>query len=175
MKKTLYGIIQVICAATNDKYKLSKMLYYNVNSKNRNILNYMRSLDYILGVKKNETFDFKEFYDKIMPHDIKTGKKITQKKFIDMIEEKYDIELNLDKNGKCKSNIFDKLIINLDSNSIDSELLNILKNVYIVAINGLDQASNEIIKLMKKQRDKRLQLPQFIRNFQKFHKDNLKE
>jgi len=42
-------------------------------------------------------------------------------------------------------------------------------------MNTVIQASDEIIKLMKKQRDKKLQLPQFIRNFQKFHKDNLKE
>ena len=52
--------------------------------------------------------------------------------------------------------------------------LNHYKNIYMEAINTLFTASQKIIDIVANQRKKRLQLPEFIINIQKFHKDHLK-
>jgi len=87
----------------------------------------------------------------------------------------YIILLYYYKKYNSESNIFNKLILNLD-NSIDTcDELQIYKKYYYESINALMNGSEKIIEILKKQRNKRLQLPQFIRNIQKFHKQNLKE
>ena len=174
MKSIIYGLIQIICTSTNDKYELGKILYYNANQHNRNINSYMRDLDTIMTIKKNNICNFKnQIYDKLKPRT-NEGKKLSLDKFIKLIEDTCEIEINLEDDGTCESSVFDNIIFNLNNNMIDSEYLNHYKKIYMTSINILQSASEEIIKLMKKQRVKRMQIPHFVNNIQKFHKDNLK-
>ena len=66
------------------------------------------------------------------------------------------------------------LIIIKNCNFILSIIIYQYKNIYIKAIDILFVATEKIIEIIRKQRDKRLQLPDFVRNIQKFHVNNLK-
>ena len=64
--------------------------------------------------------------------------------------------------------------MNLNNDISQSDILHSYKDIYLRAMNTLFSASQKIIDIMAKQRKKRLSLPEFIKNIQKFHKDNLK-
>ena len=88
-------------------------------------------------------------------------------------KEEYKIQV---KNIKqCPSEVFEQIIIRTSSDIFESHCLEqFYKRIYLNAINALDEASNEIIKLIKEQRNKRYCLPQFMKNFEKFHRENSK-
>ena len=174
MKDTIYGLIQIICASTNDEYELSKILYFNKNYKNKTIKNDVSYFNKIINNKKTGKFNFEDFYNEINPICVETEEDYSQKEFIELLHSKYKIKIKIDKNDECNSEIFDEILIHTERSIVESNNLFKYKNIYLSAINTLQIASKEIIKLMKKQRTKRLQLPQFVRNIQIFHKDNLK-
>jgi hypothetical protein len=164
---TIYSLIKFICASTDDKYELSKILYYKNISKKKNIsyLNY-GYFSKIIDYKKNKTFNIEEFYNELKI------KNFNFNEFVEFVEEEYELEL--DNENNCDSKYFDKLIIYINNNDIKSSFLDKYKDVYINVLNMLNDASNEIIKLMKIIRTKRFQLPTYIKNLLKYHKDNLK-
>jgi len=170
MIDTIYSIIEFICAANNDCYELSKMLYFNKNYKSKS---YKKDIEYfnkIIEIKKTDNFDFKNFYDKIQPINPETGDNYEYDEFIEFVENTYNIKIN----NKNNSYLFEELIVNLDLNIDSDGELSRYKNIYIKVINTLFLASQKIIDIISQQRAKRLQLPEFIKNIQKFHKDNLK-
>jgi hypothetical protein len=172
---SIYAIIQIICVATDDEYELSKILYFN---KKNNKKNSIREFDYfnrIITIQKNKKFNLKEFHKKIKPCDPDTNDDMTFDDFIDYIEDELEIEIKyLDKKFNCSSELFDKLILLLPITIDKIHELVMYKNKYSDAMRALLTASKKIIEILRKQRTKRMQLPEFIRNFQKFHKDNLK-
>ena len=172
---SIYAIIQIICVATDDEYELSKILYFD---KKNNKKNSIREFDYfnkIITIQKNKDFNLKEFHKKIGPCDPDTNDDMTFDDFIDYIEDELKIEIKyLDKKFNCSSEIFDKLILLLPISVDETGILKAYKNKYSDAMKALLTASKKIIEILRKQRTKRMQLPEFIRNFQKFHKDNLK-
>ena len=173
MIDTIYGIIQTICAATNDEYELSKILYFDKNNNNRNLIRQVEYFNEIITIQKTNKFNLNDFYDRIKPKDVNTEKKITKKKFIKLLEEICELELN-NKKHIYDSQTFEKIIMYLDNTKISSERIISYKNIYCYSMKSLLNANKKIIDILQKQRTKRMQLPKFIRNFQKFHKDNLK-
>ena len=171
IENVIYEIIKNICAVNNDKYELSKILYFNKNYK---IKKDVMIFNKIVNYKKFGKFNFEDFYNEINPLSVETGDDYSQDDFIELLDEKYKINIKIDDDGNCNSNVFDEILIHSERSIIESNNLYRYKNIYLMAINTITLASDEIIKLMKKQRDKRLQLPEFIRNFQKFHIKNLK-
>jgi hypothetical protein len=170
---TIYGIIQTICAATNDEYELSKILYFDKNNNNRNLIRQVEYFSEIISIFKTNKFNFNDFYNRTIPRNIDTEKKITKKKFKKILENMCDFELNND-NDIYNSETFEKIIIHYDNKIILSERIVAYKNLLMFAMKCLLKANKKIIDILQKQRHKRMQLPQFIRNFQKFHKDNMK-
>jgi hypothetical protein len=173
MIDTIYGIIQTICACTNDEYELSKILYFNKNYTNRNLIRQVEYFNEIILIQKNNKFNLDDFYNRITPRDPDTEKKITKKKFIKLLEDICELEFDNDDNI-YDSTTFEKIIMYLDNNKITSERILSYKNLYCYAMKSLLKANKKIIDILQKQRSKRMQLPKFIKNFQKFHKDNLK-
>lgn len=168
---TLTELIKIICAINNDKYELSKLLYLKNNkaSDDEKI-----TFNKIIEYKKKGKFNFKKFYEEIMPTDSETGDIISQEDFIEILkDDKYKIKVANIKH--CPTEVFEQIIIRMDSESDSFEIdINKYKRIYFNAINALDNASNEIIKLIKEQRNKRYCLPQFMKNFEKFHRENSK-
>jgi hypothetical protein len=170
---TIYSLIKFICASIDDKYELSKILYYKNISNNTNTITY----DYfsrIIDFKKNKTFNFEEFYKELIPRNNDTNDDYTLDEFIDFLEEDCKLTIEYDNSYNCDIKYFDKLIIFIGGNQINSFALTKYKNTYSIALNMLNDASDEIIKLMKIIRNKRFQLPTYIKNLLTYHKDNLK-
>ena len=55
-----------------------------------------------------------------------------------------------------------------------TEIIAKYKDMYMQSIDKLFVATEKILEIIRKQRNKRLQLPDFVRNIQKFHVNNLK-
>jgi hypothetical protein len=170
---TVYSLIKFICASTDDKYELSKILYSKNISNNTNTITY-GYFSTIINYKKNNTFNIKKFYKKLMPKNNDTDENYTFEEFIEFLEEKYESEIEMNESNMCNIKYFEYIIMNINENNINSEAITEYKNAYINALNMLNDASDEIIKLMKVIRTKRFQLPTYIKNLLKYHKDNLK-
>jgi hypothetical protein len=169
LTETTLDLIKFICTINNDKYELCKILYFkgnNVSKKEKEFFNR------IIDTKKSGKFNFKEFYAEIMPTDSETGDTISQKDFIETLQDEYKIKVNKIKD--CPSEVFEQIIIRCGSGSIEFDRLEFYKRIYLNALNALESASNEIIKLIKGQRNKRYCLPQFMKNWEKFHRENSK-
>jgi len=185
MINVIYGIMELICACTvstdEGAYELSKILYFNENykSQNNDIKLDVELFNKIIDIKKRGNFDLKEFYKNLKPMNPNTGDDYNFKEFIEYIEENYNDEddkkefnfNNVD--NIYPSEIFEKLILYLNID-ISDQILNKYKQLYMMSINKLFVASDRIIKILEKQRKKRLQLPDFVKNIQKFHINNLK-
>lgn len=173
----IYRIIELICVCTNNKYDLSKILYFHKNNRDKTILlKEYKYFEKMLEIIKNEKFDLKKLYDEIQPINPDTGDDFNFKEFIKFIEENYneDNKFNFNNvNNIYPSEIFEKLILYLNSD-ISDERLKRYKHIYIKAVNTLFIASTRILEIIKEQRKKRLQLPDFVKNIQKFHINNLK-
>jgi hypothetical protein len=171
---SIYTIIQIICVAINDEYELSKILYFDKNNKKKNNRDYAY-FNKIVTIQKNKEFNLKEFHKNIRPCDPETNDDMTFDDFIDYIENELEIEIKyIDKKFNCSSELFDNLILLLPISVDETDILKEYKNKYSDAMKALLTASKKIIEILRKQRTKRMQLPLFIKNFQKFHKDNLK-
>jgi hypothetical protein len=169
MINTLYSIIELICASMNDPYELSKILHFNKNYKSKSYNKNISYFNKIIQIKKTDEVDFKSFYNDIKPINPETNDELSEEEFIEYIEEKYDIIIE-----NHNATLFETLIMNLNNDISQSDILHSYKDIYLRAMNTLFSASQKIIDIMAKQRKKRLSLPEFIKNIQKFHKDNLK-
>jgi len=172
-KNTIYSIILFICATTNEIGKLGNILNYKNNLKNNEFFNE------IIAYKQNKTFNVEKFFNdfwlrNMNTYEINTDELYTVEDFIAFIETDKNIELDIDDEYNCNIEIFDKLIMSLDDNDIDSNILRKYKNTYLNVLNVLNEASYEIIKIMKIGRNKRFQLPTYIKNLLQFHKQGLK-
>lgn len=171
---SIYAIIQIICVATDDEYELSKILYFDKKNNKKNNRDY-EYFNNIVTIQKNKKFNLKEFHKKIRPCDPDTNDDMTFEDFIDYIEDELKFEIKyLDKKFNCSAELFDNLIVRLNTEIETTGDLLLYKKSYSNAMKALLTASKKIIEILRKQRTKRMQLPEFIRNFQKFHKDNLK-
>ena len=182
MIDAIYRMIELICACTENKYELSKILYFNKNYKSKTINKDIIDFNNIINIKKNKEFNLKELYNELKPFDPETGDEFNFKEFIEYIEENYnnddddddDAEFNFNNPDNIySSDIFEKLILYLYMN-ISDERLKRFKNIYIKAVDTLFIASTRILQIMREQREKRLQLPDFVENIKKFHINNLK-
>jgi len=171
MIDTIYSIIEFICATCKDTYELSKILYFNKNYKSKSYTKDVQTFTEIIEINKSDKFNFTDFYDKIQPHNPETGDEFTEKEFVEFIEEEYNITID----DNFNSELFETLIINLNNDISETARLQKYKKIYVNAMKTLRFASQKIIKIIEKQREKRLQLPEFVINIQKFHKDNLKK
>jgi hypothetical protein len=170
MIDTLYSIIEFICATCKDSYELSKILYFNKNYKSKSYKKDVQMFNEIIEINRTNSFNFNDLYIKIEPHNPNTDEELTEEEFIEYIEEEYDIEID----DNFTSELFETLIINLDNDISETGRIQKYKKMYVNTMKTLRYASQKIIKIFEKQRIKRLQLSEFVKNIQKFHKDNLK-
>ena len=169
MISTIYSIIEFICASMNDPYELSKILHFNKNYKS-NTKQYIEYFNKIIQIKKTDKFDLNWFYNKIIPTEPDTGDEFTEEEFSEYIKNNYKLKVKENNTSELFENLILKLNDDIDSTG---EILR-FKDIYLQAMNTLFSASQKIIDIVAKQRNKRLELPTFVKNIQRFHKDNLK-
>lgn len=179
MIESIYALMELICVCTNNKYELSKILYFHKNNNDEAILlKQYKYFDKILDIIKNNNFNFKKFYDELKPINPETGDDFSYDEFIEYIQENYNEEDEFNFNNPdniYSSDIFEQLILYLDINICSNDILRCYKKIYMSTIKKMFIASERIINILNKQRKKRLQIPDFVKNIKKFHIDHLKD
>jgi hypothetical protein len=155
MIDTIYRIIELICACTENKFELSKILYFNKNYKKNSINKDIMDFNNIIDIKKNKNFNLKKLYDELQPINPDTGDDFDFKEFIEYIEENYNDdgddkkEFNFNNvDNIYASEIFEKLILYLNID-ISNERLKRYKHIYIKAVDTLFIAATRILEIMK--------------------------
>lgn len=164
IKKTIYKIFENICSVLNDKYILSKITYFEKYVKNKNIKQDTLMFNKMIEWKKNDEFDFENFFDTscmINPDDNKPFKKI--KKFIDYLKENYEITIEFNKGYLCRFNYFVEIINVIDSNC--SPKIYDYRKTFTNMLSIMLDASNKIIELNnKKSKLIKYNLPLYLDN-----------
>ncbi len=173
---TIYSLMKYICAATNNKYELSKVLYYMNCNKSKKKATKL-TIDYfnrIIDYKKNGKFNFVAFFDELKPQNIDSGEDFTIDEFIDFLDEEFDIQVELDEDNNCDFKTFTKIISKVSDESINTvHAIDKYRQTYFNAVDVLNDASDEIIKLMQVIRNKRYHLPVYVKNLLKYHGEAL--
>ena len=153
IEKITFEIIKYVCTLNTDETELCKYICAVKNKRNKEIFNKM------LNYKKNNKFDKEEFYDDIEPENEEIK---TQEDFYDKIEEEHDITIK-----RANYETFEKIIIACDPNYFESEKLKIYKSMLSITFNGLLKASRMITELIKKERSKRINIPDLVLHYSK--------
>ena len=153
IEKITFELIKYVCTINNDETELCKYICAVKNKRNKEIFNKM------LNYKKNNKFDKEEFYDDIEPENEEIK---TQEEFYDKIEEEHDITIK-----RANYETFEKIIIACDPNYFESEKLKIYKTMLSITFNGLLKASRMITELIKKERSKRINIPDLVLHYSK--------
>jgi hypothetical protein len=165
IKNIILDMFCVICTILNNKFILSKIIYFqNYSHLEKQILdNKTKKFNYIQEISNSTNFDLKKLYLELLPHDSE-GELYSYSQFIKLLIDEYDIELGSDK----KQTIFDSkyfsiIIICLDSN-ISDDILE-YKKIYSEAVCALDKASEKIIYFTNKQFDKTHNQKKYLENY----------
>jgi len=148
-----FEIIKYICTINDNEEELCKYICAIKNKRHQEIFNRM------LTIKKNNKFSKKDFFEDIEPENEEIE---TQEDFYNKIEEENNIDVN-----KANYDTFEKIIIACDPNVFESENLRIYKNMLSITFNGLLNASRMITELVKKERIKRINIPDLVIHYSK--------
>lgn len=151
IEKVTFELIKYICALNTDETELCKYICEIKNKKHIRILNQM------LTYKKNNKFNKSEFFDDMSALSVES-----EDEFYNKIEQDYNIDIT-----KSNFETFEKIIISCDPNDFDSEILRLYKSMLSITFNGLLNASHMITELIKKERNKRINIPDLILHYSK--------
>ena len=164
IKKTIFEIFLNICCVLDDKYILAKIIYFENYIMNKNIKQDTLMFNKIIEWKKNDEFDFENFFDSsgiINPDDDKPFKKINS--FIDYLKNNYEITIKFNKGYLCEFNYFIEIINVIDSNCSPKiyDYRKTFTNMLLIML----EASNKIIELNNKKSNLiKFYLPMFLDN-----------
>lgn len=115
MKKAIYEIFLNISCVLNNKYILTKIIYFQNHIANKNIKQDTLIFNNILDWKKNNKFNFEEFFIGSRPINPDNDKPfddyINFKKYF---EDNYRIKIMIDDNKCCKFEYFEEIINRID-------------------------------------------------------------
>jgi hypothetical protein len=111
----------------------------------------------MLTVKKTNKFNKEELYIDICSLNVES-----EEEFYNKIEEDYNIDTT-----KANYETFEKIMIECDPDNFDSEILRVHKKMLGIMFNGLLNASHMITELIKKERNKRVNVPELVLHYSK--------
>lgn len=114
MKNTINEIFLSICCVLNDKYILSKIIYFEDYIVNKNIKQDTMIFNKMIEWEKNNEFNFEEFFLSSQPINPDDDKPFKQKEFIKYLKDNYEIEIILDNNNFCHFDYFIEIINVID-------------------------------------------------------------
>ncbi len=169
MEYGIHNLLMLICTASDDHFILSKINFFkNYKDDLRLLRKYTDNYNHIIDYKKNSEFDMREFIKFINPVNPATGKRFNIDDFINYIEEKYNLIINLNSDYMCSNENFDLLILYLDD-SICGNNLTVIKKIYQKAISILFQSQRDIIEYIKNNNKKKKNIKLFLEQILKFH------
>lgn len=149
IKKAIYEIFLNICCVLDNKYILSKIIYFEQQVENKNIKQDTLMFNKIIEWKKNDEFDFEDFFDSsgiINPDNDKPFLKINS--FIEYLGNNHEIYIKFNKNYLCKFDYFIEIINVIDSNC--SPKIYDYRKTFINMLSIMLDASDKIIELNNK-------------------------
>jgi hypothetical protein len=176
MKEIVYNIILLICCITDDKFTLSKILFFEDYKGNQKSLKTDTDiLNYILDCHKNDRFNINNFFTKVNPTNLQ-GEKYSIEEFIEFIEDTFEnseIELeNYEYYGNYK--LLENLILHLHEDQSKSRNIGVYKNIYKKAFEIMINAADKINKINKdKNENYKKYLADYIKDVVKFHLPSL--
>ncbi len=150
-EKVTFEMIKYICALNNDDIELCKYICKVKEGRDKELLNRM------LTVKKTNKFNKEELYIDICSLNVES-----EEEFYNKIEEDYNIDTT-----KANYETFEKIMIECDPDNFDSEILRLHKKMLGIMFNGLLNASHMITELIKKERNKRVNVPELVLHYSK--------
>lgn len=164
MKNAIYEIFLNISCSLDDRYILSKIIYFENYISYKNIKQDTLIFNKIIDWKKNDKLNFKEFFESLPITDPDNDKLFDDyKDFIKYLKNNYEIEINIDEENYCKFDYFIEII-----NKIDSELCPKIydyRKTFINMMNVMLNASEKIISLSNnKSKLIRNNLPTYLKN-----------
>lgn len=151
-------IFKYSCTILDNSAILCKILYFEHYS-GTNLKKDTEILNNILNYIQNDRVNMEEIFENFQPRDPNIGKKFkTYHDFKKCLQDEYNIDIN---DTFCKYENFAKFIVNCDLNM--SDRLHDYKNIYRCTETKLREASQEIIKLLKKNIEKKESLPNYIK------------
>ena len=174
MKKIIYEIFLNICCILNDRYILSKIIYFEKYVINKNLKQDTLIFNKMIEWNKNDKFNFEEFFlttGVINPNDEKVFKKYPE--FIKYLKEFHEIDIILDKDNFCKFDFFEE-IINIIDSDCSPKILDYRKTFTKMMKIMLD-ASDKILELGNKSKRNKQNLSKYLNNLLCLHITNLKD
>ncbi len=169
IKNIIYSLFIWICALDNDKYTLSKIIYFK-NYKNTKSLKMDTELfNDIISWKKNDNVNFKIFFERLRVINPDTEEIFKYKEFIEYIEENYNIIIDFIDNSEtfCKYSVIIDILVKMD-NSYSRKIEAYLK-IYTRTMDVLIESQDELIKWVKDSNESRKLIPKYTDNFLRNH------
>lgn len=146
MKNAIYEIFLNTCCVLNDKYILTKIIYFQNHIVNKNIKQDTLIFNKILDWKKNNKFNFEEFFIGSRPINPDNDKPFDDyEDFKKYIDDNYKIKIFLDNKNYCQFEYFIEII-----NKIDAELCPKIydyRKTFTNMLNIMLDASDKIITM----------------------------
>lgn len=168
IKKFISSIFCICCTLSNNKYILSKIIYFE-NFEHLDLVQLETKtsiFNFIMEISNSDTFDLKKLYLELNPYN-EDGEEYTYKEFVKLLKSDYSISIKYDsKSTNYDSKYFSTIIVYLNSNISDNIIE--YKQIYLESIKALDNASNKIIQFNIEQFEKMNNLQKYLREYVEF-------
>lgn len=169
IKKFIFDIFCFICTLTENKFILSKIIYFEdlENIDEEELETKTNIFNLIMDIKKNGKFDLKTLFTELSPYDPEDGTPYSYKQFVKLLNSDYKIDIKYNSSStESDSEYFSKIILFTNTNISDT--IYEYKQIYHEAINALENASEKIIQFNKKLLEKNECFQDYLKNYIQF-------
>ncbi len=167
IKETIYSIFVCICALSNDKYTLSKVIYFKNYKDTKNLKYDTDIFNNIINWETSNIVDLKTFFDDLNAINPDIGGIFKYNEFIEYIKDNYDIEIT---KNKCNYDTIIHIINNINS-EVSLQILS-YRNIYSKTMRVLVESQGELFKWLEKKNEAKDLIPDYLRNILRCHIQN---
>lgn len=155
MKKAIYEIFLNISCVLNDKYILTKIIYFQNYIQNKNIKRDTLIFNKIVEWKKNNKFNFEDFFLGSRPINPENDKPFNDyEEFVEYLDNYHKIKIIIDDNNCSQFNYFTEIINKIGSDICPKiydyrKTFTNMMNIMLDASDKIIMMSNEKSRLIK--------------------------
>jgi hypothetical protein len=174
IKKSIYEIFLNITSILNNKYILSKILYFENYKCLSNIKSDTELFNKIINWKKDNNLDFQDFFEELTLKNPENSFKLFKyDEFLEYIEDNYNIKIKFNNNIFCEYKYFIDIINYVDPNC--STRIRDYRKIYTKIMDILLDASDKIIQFTSNSNKSKANIPKYINNLLSVHIQNFKD
>ena len=168
IENIIFRLLIILCSVNNDEYTLGEVLFTKSNFNSKTIKKDSEIFRKIIYAKKENKFNFLNWYDEILPTHLETGEDLNYTDFIKQIESEvgkivFESSSTFEPNQIITYDLFEKII--LEINSKYSKKITDYKNIYRKVINTLFLSLKTINELIIEFNKTKKNIPQYINTF----------